>query len=246
MGDATVVLVHGAFCGDWIFKNLTAALRARNVDVVTTNLPSCSATDNSVDLRDDVAYVRDIVAKVDGPIVLVGSSYGGAVISGVDDAKVKRLVFVAAGIPDAGESVLGTLSTASSKEFSDGISYNDKGLAILDPEVGVRTAFQQATADDQDDWRRNGSAMSFGTDFQLSNPIASWRTIPATYVVCSEDRAIDPDAQRAWAAERAADVVEVPFDHCPGVSHPAEIADLLARLAAEAAEETPSGIASPA
>jgi pimeloyl-ACP methyl ester carboxylesterase len=232
MGDATVVLVHGAFCGDWIFKNLTAALQDRGIDVVTTNLPSCSATDTSINLHDDVAYVREVVEKVDGPIVLVGSSYGGAVISGVDHPNVKRLVFVAAAIPDAGEAAMLGLAKASTKEFSAGVSYGSDGLARMDPEGGVRTAFQQASAADQDDWRRYGSAMSFGTDFEISNPIASWRTIPSTYVVCGEDRSIDPAAQRRWAAERATEMVEFPFDHCPGVSHAPEIADLLAQLAA--------------
>ncbi len=233
MTAATVVLVHGAFSGDWIFKNLIGALRERGIDVATTTLPSCSATDSSVDLHDDVAHVRELVEGLHGPVVLVGSSYGGAVISGVDHPNVKRLVFVAAAIPDAGEPILTALSSASSKEFADGISYTPEGLAKLDLEVGVRTAFQQASGEDQDDWRRNASAMSFGTDFEISNPIASWRTIPATYVVCAEDRSIDPDVQRRWAAERATDVVEFPFDHCPGVSHPQEIAGLLARYATE-------------
>jgi hypothetical protein len=57
-----------------------------------------------------------------------------------------------------------------------------------------------------------------------------WRTIPSTYVVCGEDNCIRPEAQRKWASERATDWIEVPFDHCPQVSHPAEIADLLARI----------------
>lgn len=116
----------------------------------------------------------------------------------------------------------------------DGITYLESGLAQLDAEVGVRTAFQQATAEDHDRWRENSSPMSFGTDLAASLEAASWRTIPATYVVCTEDLAIDPEQQKKWAAERAAETVSYPFDHVPGVSHPQEIADLLEKLAAEA------------
>lgn len=163
--------------------------------------------------------------------MLVGSSYGGGVITGVDHPNVKRLVYVAAAIPKPGEPVLGTMGRVASKAFNDGISFRSDGLAELDAEVGVRTAFQQADEEAQERWRQHARPMSFGTDPALALDHAAWETVPSTYVVCTEDLAIDPQAQPEWAKERATEVIEYPFDHVPGVSHPHEIADLLQRLA---------------
>jgi hypothetical protein len=73
--------------------------------------------------------------------------------------------------------------------------------------------------------------MSFGADFSSKVTEASWRTIPATYAVCTGDLAIRPDSQLQWATERAADYVEWPADHCPQNSRPNDVADLLAKLA---------------
>jgi pimeloyl-ACP methyl ester carboxylesterase len=233
MDPATVVLVHGAFCGSWIYWRLLEALERRGIDAITTDLPTCSATDASVDARDDIAYVQGLVDGVDGPVVLAGSSYGGIMLTGVDHPNVKRLLFVAAGIPAPGESVLGAMASAATKPFNDGITYHPSGLAEIDPEVGIATSFHQADAEAHERWRAHATKMSFGTDYNLSLDRASWQSVPSTYVVCTEDRAIDPDQQRAWA-KRATEAIELPFDHVPGVSHPEEIADLLERLAKDA------------
>lgn len=95
---------------------------------------------------------------------------------------------------------------------------------------GAACAFWQATEDDRDVWRRNGSPMSFGRDPSVTLGRVGWVDIPSTYIVCSEDRAIEPSAQRAWA-QRATIVIERPWDHSPGVSHPDEVAELLAGIA---------------
>jgi hypothetical protein len=72
--------------------------------------------------------------------------------------------------------------------------------------------------------------MSFGLDRSIAFDRVGWETIPSTYVVCTEDRCVDPSAQRQWAAQ-ATNAVERPYDHSPGVSHPDEVADLLAEIA---------------
>jgi pimeloyl-ACP methyl ester carboxylesterase len=231
---ATVVLVPGAFSGSWIYWRIIPALEARGVEAVPVDLATVGASDNTVDLIDDVARVREVVDAVDGPVVLVGSSYGGAVITGVDHPNVKRLVYVAAAIPLADEPVFAPLAAAATDDFNKGIRPVGNGLMEIDVEVGVRTAFQQASPDAHDRWRDNARPMSFGSDPTRSLHAAAWETIPSTYVVCTEDLAIDVDAQRAWASERAQEVIEYPFDHVPGVSHPEEMADLIARLATNA------------
>jgi pimeloyl-ACP methyl ester carboxylesterase len=234
MASATVLLVHGAWGGTWVYWKLAPCLEARDVPWVGADLPSCKATDSSIGPADDAAYVGELIDGIDGPVVVVGKSYGGAVISGATGGRddVAHLVYVAAFMPEAGEPFQRTTAPARLPEFAAGISALDDGRLELDAEVGARCAFTYATDADHDLWRRNRRPMSFGRDRSIAFDAVGWETIPSTYVVSSEDRCIDPSAQRAWAT-RATNVIERPYDHSPGLSRPEEIADLLAEIAAD-------------
>jgi pimeloyl-ACP methyl ester carboxylesterase len=230
VSDPTIVLVHGAWCGAWVYWRLIPAIEDRGLRVVGADLPSCGAADTSVDVDDDITHVRRLIDAIDGPVVLAGKSYGGVVISAVDDPKVAHLVYVAALMPAAGEPFLG--GAWRTEEFAKGVRFLEDGRTEFDVEVGVRTAFTHATPDAHDMWRRNARPMSMGTDPTKALDRVAWTTVPSTYVVCTEDRAIRPDAQMAWAKERASEVVERPFDHSPGVSDPDGVAELLREIAA--------------
>jgi pimeloyl-ACP methyl ester carboxylesterase len=234
---ATLVLVHGAWSGSWSWWKLVPCLDERGIPHVEVDLPTCSAPDTSVDIHDDAAHVRDAIGGVAGPVVLVGNSYGGAVITeaAVGRPDVKRLVYLAAHVPDIGEPLVALMSDNAMPDFEGGVRLLDDGRLRLDPDVVVRAAVQQADDPDREVMRsRLSPAMSWGTDFAIAFEHVAWREIPATYVVCADDRSLNPDTQRVWAKERATDVVELPFDHCPQVSHPDEIADLLALIARDA------------
>lgn len=233
MGDAaTVLLVHGAWCGDWVYWKLTPRLEECGIRWVGADLPTCSAIDTSVDVHDDAMYVRELIDLIDGPVVVVGKSYGGAVISGatVDHPRVVRLVYIAALMPEAGEPFRQTIGPARTREFAQGFQVLDDGRVALDVEVGARCAFSQATEADRDVWRREARPMSMGRDPQVSLRRVAWEDCPSTYIVCNKDKAIEPSAQRTWA-ERATNMIARPFDHSPGVSHPDAVADLLADIA---------------
>lgn len=232
---STVLLVHGAWCGDWVFWKLGPALDARGIPWIGADLPSCRAADASVGPLDDVAHVRDLIDGVHGPIVVAGKSYGGIVISGATAgaSNVERLVYIAAMMPSAGEPFQQTTAPARTPEFSAGIRRLDDGRVDVDAEVGAACAFSQATEADRDVWRRRRRPMAVGRDPSVALDRVGWAEIPTTYVVCTEDRAIMPSAQRAWAAH-ATDAVERPWDHSPGVSHPDEVADFLAAIASDA------------
>jgi hypothetical protein len=225
---ATVLLVHGAFCGDWVYWKLTPALEERGLTWVGADLPSCKAQDTFVGPLDDVEYVRGLITEIDGPVVVAGKSYGGTVISGATAgcSNVEHMVFIAAMMPEAGELFQQTTGGARTPEFSEGFRLLEDGRVVMDPEIGAACAFWQATEDDRDVWRRNASPMSFGSDLSVSFDRVGWSDIPSTYIVCAEDRAIQPSAQRAWA-ERATTAIERPWDHSPSVAHPGEVADLL-------------------
>lgn len=233
MSDAaTVLLVHGAWCGSWVYWKLAPALEERGINFVGADLPSCRAVDSSVSPLDDASYTRELIDQIGGRVVVAGKSYGGVVISGatVDHPKVTHLVYIAALMPQADEPFQQTSAPARTTEFSQGLRPLDDGRVALDVEVGARCAFSQATEEDRDVWRREGRPMSMGTDRSVSFSRVGWDGVPSTYVVCTEDRAIRPSAQRTWA-QQATRALERPWDHSPGVSHPDAVADLLAGIA---------------
>jgi pimeloyl-ACP methyl ester carboxylesterase len=154
------------------------------------------------------------------------------VISGASAGagNVAHLVYIAAMVPTADEQFQRTTAAARTPEFAAGSRVLDDGRVAMDVEVGAACAFWQATEADRDVWRRNATPMSFGRDPSVTLGRVGWTERPSTYVVCAQDRAIEPSAQRAWAA-RATTVIERPWDHSPAVSHPDDVADLLAEIA---------------
>ncbi len=239
---ASVVLVHGAFCGDWAYWKIGPALTSREIRWTGADLPSCRATDASVTAADDAAYVRRLIDEINGPVVVVGKSYGGIVVSGASAGhpNVVHLLYVAAMMPARGEQYTRMTAPARQPEFIEGFRLLEDGRVAMDPEIGARCAFSQATEEDRDVWRRNGAPMSFGRDPSLSFERVGWETIPSTYIVCTEDRAIIPAAQQKWA-KQATSVIERPWDHSPSVSHPDEVADLVAKIARSAVVRKPLG-----
>ena len=237
-GDAmTVVLVHGAGCGAWIWDKVGTELRARQVEYSAVDLPSVGeGVDATQDVHTDAAFLRTALDRIDGPVLLCGNSYGGTVITeaSAGHGAVARLVYLAAFMPDADDELLSFMPDNSAPEFVAGVVLQDDGLLDFDRELVKRLAFPQAPPDVAEWAVTQQRPMAMGNSGSPTVTGVGWRTIPSTYVVCGEDRCILPAAQRRWAAERATDSVEVPFDHCPQISHPVEVAELLAKLAATA------------
>ncbi len=167
-------------------------------------------------------------------MVLVGNSYGGFVISAaaVDHPAVARLVYVAAFMPQRGIPVFEDLVTTD--EFSAALSMTDDGVGSFDPDRAPAIVFHQAEpeAAERAATRMQPQRIS---DIGLALPAVAWEGIPSTYVVCTEDRSIPPDYQRLSASQRATAKIEVPWDHVPSLSHPAELAHILAAISAEVA-----------
>jgi pimeloyl-ACP methyl ester carboxylesterase len=231
---ATVVLVHGAWAGSWTWEQVVKGLAERGVRAVAVELPSCTSKDPAVGFQQDAAYVREVLDGIEGPVVMAGNSYGGVVITETNHPAVERLVYLAAFMPPTAVVPMSEMQTASDPGFGAGIKFRDDMLTELDPDVMLGHAFQQAPPDQVEVIKAHaGNTMSFGTDMTAAITKAAWETTPSTYVVCSEDRSIRPDAQREWAKTRATDFVEWPSDHCPQHSHPDLVVDLLAKLAEE-------------
>lgn len=233
---ASVVLVHGAGAGSWTWRLVADGLGARDIDVHTPDLPSCTAPDNSVSMDDDIVHVRSVLDDVDGAVVLLGNSYGGYVISGaaVDRPHVRRLVYLSALMPKAGEGMFETAAAATVPSDEMGLRTLADGRIVFEPAADLASSFHLAPPEEVASIRSHlGRPMSLGPDPNLSLPRVAWETIPSTYVVCSEDRALRPEVQRQWANERATDFIEWPVDHSPQHSHPELVIGLLDRLARE-------------
>jgi pimeloyl-ACP methyl ester carboxylesterase len=219
----TMVLVHGAFHGSWCFDPLLPELTERGIDTVTVDLPLTS-------LSADAAVVTEALDRCDGPVVLLGHSYGGAVITvaGTHPA-VDQLVYLTAMAPDSGGTAsegpveIGPVFMAALQVSSDGRLEVDpaQAAAVFYPDADPATGAAFA------DKLRPGST---GGDDLV--PSAAWREKPTSYVVCTDDPILLPEAQRAIAARTGAAVVEMAGDHSPFVARPAELADLLVRITA--------------
>ncbi|MEY2421952.1 MAG: hypothetical protein QOI95_2019 [Acidimicrobiaceae bacterium] len=234
---ATIVLVPGAWSGAWMWEAVGRELDERGLAYRAVDLVSVGDDAAGRDVRDDAAHVRGVVDEIGAPVILVGNSYGGAVISGASAGHpaVRRLVYLAAMMPKAGEPILEHIAGATAPDFDSGITARDDGMLLMDAETELRTAFQQASPEALDVVRSHlGAPMSFGADpTTVALPEVGWTTIPSTYVVCSQDHSILPEAQRGWAKERATEVVEWDSDHCPQISHPDLVADLLEKLVSQ-------------
>jgi pimeloyl-ACP methyl ester carboxylesterase len=233
MTDATtIILVHGGASGAWTWHLVVDELSARGIAAHAVDLPSCAAPDNSVGPADDAQHLRNVLDEIGGPFVLVGNSYGGFVISDVanDRSDVRHLVFLAALLPDPGKPLLEMIAEATFPSDDIGLTFLDDGRVVFDVDADLRTSYQLAPPDETEYIRaHSGRPMSLGLQAASLDRVA-WASIPSTYIVCTEDRALRPDAQRAWA-KRATHAVELAADHCPQHSQPTLVADVLAPLA---------------
>lgn len=219
-----IVLVHGGFVDGSGWEAVYRSLRNDGLTV--------SIVQNSTDsLADDVLATRRVVAAHNGPVILVGHSYGGVVITEAgNDPRVVGLVYIAAFAPDKGESVSSLIKDPPPGAPvppilppQDGYLLLDKAkfhasfAADVDPE---RAAFM---ADAQVPW---GVEALSGT---ISEP--AWKSKPSWYLVATDDRMIPPPAQRFMAQRAGATVIEVAGSHAIYVSQPAAVARLIAKAA---------------
>src|SRR5438309_1289457 len=219
-----VVLVHGAWADGSSWAKVIPLLEAAGLHAVAVQNPLTS-------LQDDVATTQRAIALQDGPVILVGHSYGGAVISEAGiDPKVVGLVYVAAFAPDAGQA-LGDLG----KEFPPapgGAEVRPDAVGFLKITTkGVLESFAQDLPMRE---RRVLAATQGPTNaaaFGGKVASAAWKAKPTWYVVASNDRMIQPDLERKFAKAMNAKAIMLPSSHVPMLSRPADVAKLIVEAA---------------
>jgi pimeloyl-ACP methyl ester carboxylesterase len=220
-----VVLVHGGFVDGSGWRGVYRRLKQDGYDVAVVQNPTTS-------LADDVAATKLILAEQARPVILVGHSYGGVVITEAgNDPKVVGLVYIAAFAPSEGESVDALIRNPPPGAPVPPILAPRDGRLFLD-----REKFHEAFAADVDAEEAAfmaDSQVPWGVDAlggQVTDP--AWRTKPTWYLVTTEDRMIPPAAQRTMSQRAGSTVVEVAASHSVYVSQPAAVADLIKQAAA--------------
>lgn len=220
-----IVLVHGGFVDGSGWEGVYSVLKDKGYNVTVVQNPT-------VTLADDVAVTRRAIATQDGPVILVGHSYGGAVITEAgNDPKVAGLVYITAFALDRGESVETLIKSAPAGAPVPPILPPQDGFLLLDRSkfpaafaADVKPSLAEFMADSQVPW---GVQALSGT---VQSP--AWKTKPSWYLVTTEDKMIPPDAQRAMSKRAGSAVVEVKASHAVYVSQPKAVASLIEEAAA--------------
>jgi pimeloyl-ACP methyl ester carboxylesterase len=219
-----IVLVHGGFVDGAGWEGVYKALKADGYNVSIVQNPTIS-------LDGDVAATKRILAAQDGPAILVGHSYGGAVITEAgNDPKVAGLVYITAFAPDKGESVATLIKDPPPGAPVPPIRPPQDGYLLLD-----NAKFAASFAGDV-----NAEKAAFMADSQvpwgveaLSGKISepAWKKKPSWYLIATDDKMIPPDAQRAMSKRAGSTVVEVKGSHAIYVSQPKAVASLIEQAA---------------
>ncbi|VVD84329.1 alpha/beta fold hydrolase [Pandoraea cepalis] len=222
---SNVILVHGAWADGSSWAKIIPLLAAKGMAVTAVQLPLTS-------FEADVAAVDRAIALAQGDVVLVGHSYAGAVIGQAgNDPKVKRLVYIDAFAPDAGESAGSLFAQFEAAPLNDEIRPDAQGFLSLTAK-GVATLFAQdldsaeQTVVHATQGPINGAALG-GTLTQ-----AAWRSRPTFYLIGEDDQAILRVDQERMAARMNATVKRVASSHVPMLSHPVVVADFILQAAA--------------
>ncbi len=226
--DVTLLLVHGAWHGAWCWERVGAELADRGVEHVAVDLPGHGdRTDRPGALDGDVAVVSAALDGLDAGVTLVGHSYGGAVISEAGDhPAVERLVYVAAFVPDIGESV-NALAAQGPRSRLDAtvLEPRDDGTVTVRPEA-VGPVFY---GDCDPEVVAAASARLVPEQLaKMGTPLraAAWRERPSTYVLCRRDQAVAAGLQERMA-RRCDRVVTLDTSHSPFYSAPGALADAI-------------------
>ena len=232
----TVLLVHGAFADGSMWARVITELQAAGIGVIAVASPLRSLTS-------DATYLASVAAEIDGPVLLAGHGYGGAVITAAGSAagNVAGLVYVAAFALDEGESALditgrfpgSQLMPASRPTTFPGVD-GDPAIELYIDQVAYPRVF---AADLPDRCAAAAAAAQrpiTAAAFEEKSPAAAWKTAPSWYIVATADQLIPPESQRFMARRAGAHSIEMDASHAIALTQPAAVAGRIAAAASSA------------
>jgi len=220
----SIVLVHGGFVDGSGWEDAYRILKKDGYRVSIVQNPTTT-------LADDVAATKRVIAEQQGPVILVGHSYGGVVITEAgNDPGVAGLVYIAAFAPDRGESVAALIKDAPPGAPVPPILPPQEGFLALD-KLKFAASFAADVAPEKAEFMAN-SQVPWGVD-ALNGAVTepAWASKPSWYLVATDDRMIPPAAQRAMSKRAGSSVVEVKGSHAVYVSQPETVAELIRKAA---------------
>jgi len=225
----TIVLVHGAWADGSSWREIILRLRREGLRAIAAPIPLTS-------LSDDTAALRRAIAREQGPVILAGHAYAGAVIATINDERLKALVYITALAPDEGETVAQVFYRDEQHPQAPELAPDADGFIWM-PDDGFGNAFAQNATADQ-------IALSGAVQrpialkcIQEPVPIPAWRSKPSWFLVAEQDRMINPKTQRFMAKRMRATIRSLPVDHTPLLTSPEEVTDIIL----EATHATTSG-----
>lgn len=216
----TVVLVHGAWADGSCWSKVISLLQEKRIPVVGVQNPVTS-------LADDSAATRRALALVKGPVVLVGHSWGGAVITESGDKEnVKALVYVAAFAPTKGKSLNELLKDAPVPSWQNKLIVDKEGFITMPFDV-VANDFAQDIPQNEKELLTAVQGAVAARIFDDKIMTVAWEKKPSWYVVATEDHMIHPSLQRSWAKRMKSKTTELKTSHAPMLSKPREVAAVI-------------------
>jgi pimeloyl-ACP methyl ester carboxylesterase len=220
----TIVLVHGAWADGSSWNKVIPLLQAKGLPVVAVQLPLTS-------IADDLAVTKRLISSIEGPIVLVGHSWGGmAVTQAGDDPKVAALVYLSAFAPDVGESGSSLIGAHPAPPALSTVVTDSAGFTYQTIEGMVRNVapdVQEADARILAVTQGRLAASAFGQ----TATVAAWKTKPSWFIITVEDRVVSDQLQRAEAERMAARVTVLHASHMSLLSQPGKVAAVIAEAA---------------
>lgn len=223
-GVRDVVLVHGAFADGSSWSKVVTKLQAKGYNVIAVQNPLTS-------FEDDVAAAKRAIAQLEGPVLLVGHSYGGMVISEAGkDPKVAGLVYVAALVPEDGQNVVDVNAAMPTTGVEKDFQLSADGHLTL-PQKAIAENFAQDVTPEEKKiiFATQGSWAASATQVKVFEP--AWQSKPSWYIVAAKDGMINPDLERFKAKLINATTLELNSSHVPMVSQPDKVADFIVTAA---------------
>ena len=222
-----IVLVHGAWADGSCWSRVIALLQAKGFHVVAVQNPLTS-------LADDVAATKRIIALQDGPVILVGHSYAGVVITEAgNDPKVVGLVYVAAFAFGEGESINSVSKPYPPAPLGGELRPDAQGFLTATPK-GIAEDMAQDLSDKEKQILTATQGQTSSSVFGATVTTAAWKSKPSWALIAGNDRAIPPELEKDEAAAIKATSITVPANHLAMLSHPKEVAELIEQAAAKA------------
>jgi pimeloyl-ACP methyl ester carboxylesterase len=218
-GNITVVAVHGAWADGSSWKDVILGVEREGLRIVAAPIPLTS-------LGDDIDALNRALARSQGPVILAGHAYAGAVVDAVNDERVKALVYIAGLAPDEGETVAQVFYRDEKHSQSPQLAPDADGFIWM-PDEGFRNAFSQHATPEQ-------IALSTAVQrpiavkcIQEPVPKPAWRSKPSWFLLAEEDRMINPKTQRFMAQRMGARARSLAVDHTPLLSAPERVVDII-------------------